>query len=425
MGWGDGFLSAWDEASSAARDVAAAIATGARTAANDTVAVVQSAVREAHAIAQTAERTADQSVQAVSTFAGAVAEKTAEAAAWAVEEGERATAWAAEKGKQAVKTTAKAVAKCYDQAKRRFSLVSAATATAACAGEDWTVGLVGMGLAAGLTKPGISNLLRPLLKLGGNSTPKNDGDVLGAGCLPEGTSNPNGVMPPGCRQLPGTLPKISYVNGINTAYAQPGQKDLFSGGICKTMLEIAKTTCSEVTGVYNATQGFGKDLDECLDNIAKDGDSPSVVPLRNMMVQAAQSGRRMTLFAHSQGGLITQEAVAQAKQQLMKGDHLTSAEAEQRLGVVSIDSFGTAIMGWPKGPHYQRFTNTADPVPPIIVGAQTSYPIATWKDSANADANYVFTSPHLNPFDSHSMDDTYLPEFAAVKGAPRCVCKAA
>jgi hypothetical protein len=318
------------------------------------------------------------------------------------------------------------VAKGYGESKRAFSLVAAAAATAACAQEDWTVGLLGMGLAAGLTKPGISHVLRPLLKLGGDSSQtKFDGDILGAGCQPEGTGNPNGVMPPGCRQLPGTLPKISYVNGINTAYSQPGQKDLFSGGICKTMLEIAKTTCSEVTGVYNATEGLGKDLDECLDNIAKDRNTPSVVPLRNMMVQAAHSGQPMTLFAHSQGGLIAQQAVSLAKQQLMNEDDLTSEEAEQKLSVVSIDSFGTAIMGWPKGPNYRRFTNMADPVPPVILGAQTSYPIATWRDSASADANYVFTNPHLNPIDSHSMDDTYLPKYASVKGAPRCVCKAA
>jgi hypothetical protein len=191
------------------------------------------------------------------------------------------------------------------------------------------------------------------------------------------------------------------------------------------MQEIAKTTCSEVTGIYNATEGMGKDLDECLDNIAKSSNSPAVVPLRNMIIQAARSGKPITLFAHSQGGLITQEAVTQAKQQLMSEDDLTADEAEQKLCVISIDSFGTAIMGWPTGPHYQRFTNTTDPVPPIIIGAQTSYPIATWKDSASADANYVFTSPHLNPFDSHSMDDTYLPEYVAVKGAPRCACKAA
>ena len=84
------------------------------------------------------------------------------------------------------------------------------------------------------------------------------------------------------------LPKISYVNGINTAYSEPGGKDPFAGGICKTMQEIAKTTCSEVTGIYNATEGMGKDLDECLDNIAKNSTAPSVVPLRNMINDAAE-----------------------------------------------------------------------------------------------------------------------------------------
>jgi hypothetical protein len=162
-----------------------------------------------------------------------------------------------------------------------------------------------------------------------------------------------------------------------------------------------------------------------LDNIAKESSSPAVDPLRDMMAQAARTNppQPITIFAHSQGGLITQEAVAQAKQKLID-DGFSEEQAEQRLSAVSIKSFGTALMGWPKGPHYERFTNTSDPVPPVIAGAQTSYPSATWDDSAPADpgGNHVFTSPHLNPIDSHNMDNTYLPAYAQMKGA-HCACK--
>ena len=173
-------------------------------------------------------------------------------------------------------------------------------------------------------------------------------------------------------------------------------------------------------------RGHWRDVDECLDNIAKASHAPAVGPLKDAMLEAARSGEPMTLFAHSQGGLIAQEAVEQAKQELIYASNprLTPEQAEDKLDVISIKSFGTALMGWPKGPHYERFTNTADPIPPVITGAQTSYPTATWEDSAGADDNDVFTSPHLNPIDSHSMDNTYLPEYARVKvKGLHCVCK--
>jgi len=426
MAWGDGFVSAWNSATGAARSAVSAVATGVKDVADATANAVQKLAREAQVIAKTAEHAVESAAKTVASAAVSAAEKAKAAAQWAAKETEKAVKLAAQKGVEAAKVTAKAVATAYKATKKAFSTAAASAATAACAVENWVVGGIAMTAGAVLSKPPLLNLLRPLLKLGGNASQKPfDGDVLGSGCKKRGATNPGGVMPEGCRQPPGSLPKISYVNGINTVYTDPQDPNLFSGGICKTMQGIANATCSEVIGVYNATEGMGKDLDECIDNIAKASHAPAVVPLRNMMVEAARSKQPMTLFAHSQGGLITQEAVAKAKQQLMNEDNLTSEEAEQALSVVSVKSFGTALMGWPKGPHYERFTNTADPVPPVITGAQTSFPIATWKDSASAEAHDVFTDPHVNPIGSHSIDDTYLPEYQRVKGAPHCACKAA
>jgi len=402
MSFGDTFALAWNSASNEARAAASAIATGAR-------AVVDTAETAGSAIAKTAK---------------AVVSKTDDAAKWTLHEGERTGRAISKAAVAAKKATVNGVVAAYDSAKQAFSTAVATAATVGCVVENWGVGGIALNVGLVLTKPGISELLRPVLRQGGDESQKPfDGHVLGAGCQENSTA---GTMPSGCFQKPGALPKISYINGINTRYTpedKDKEKGLFSGGICKTMLEIAKITCSEVTGVYNATEGIGNDVDECLDNIGKNGNTPAIVPLADMIVKAARTGQPVTLFAHSQGGLITQEAVARAKLQLMNEDDLTSEEAEQRLGVVSIKSFGTALMGWPSGPHYERFTNTADPVPPIIIGAQTSYPVATWNDSAGAEQNHVFTNPHLNPIDSHSMDDTYLPRFRELKGAPHCACK--
>jgi hypothetical protein len=412
MSWGDDLESGWNSATTVARASLSAVLTGARAVEDATAAVVQVLARTARSTYGAVTHAAVKAGTAVATAAVNVVDDAADVAATA--------------GLAVAKATAMEAAATYDAAKQVFSSASIGVATVSCAATD----VVAFTAATVLTKPGISNVLRPLLKLWGDDSQKQfDGDVLGGGCK---KGNPTGVMPPGCVQKPsapgkpGKLPKIIYVNGINTRYTpvNPSETNIFTeDGICKTMQAIAETTCSEVTGVYNATEGIGKDLDECLDNIAKDGNSPAIVPLRDMMVQAARSKppQPITIFAHSQGGLITQQAVAQAKQQLMNEDNLTSDEAAQELGAVSVDSFGTAVIGWPKGPHYERVTNIADPVPAAILGTQTSFPGATFGDSASAE-NHVFISPHLKPIDSHSMDDTYLPEYGQWKGK-HCACK--
>jgi hypothetical protein len=423
MSWGDSLASIWNSATEGARAAASAIATGAKAVADSTAAAVQFVARETKAMLHSAAETAKAAGEAIVEAAKTAAKKTAEATEWALQQGAKAARAVKTAAIAAKDATVKFISDAYEAAKVAFSKVVAGAVFVTCALWNELVAEVGEVVAFVFTKLGLTTeLLRVLLRAWGDESQKPfDGHVFGAGCQ-EGS--PTGVMPKGCFQKPGTLPKITYVNGINTRYTpEDPEKDLFSVGICKTMQEIANTTCSEVTGVYNATEGMGRDLDECLDNIAKNSNAPSVITLRKMMVDAARTGQPMTLYAHSQGGLITQEAVAQAKQTLMNEDNLTSEEAERRLGVVSIKSFGTAMWGWPSGPHYERFTNTSDPVPRVIAGAQTSYPWATWSDSALAEQHHVFTDPHASPIDSHSMDDTYLPKLREIKGAPHCACQ--
>lgn len=438
MSWGDSFKSAWNSASDAARSAASAVATGAKAVADGTAAAAQFLAREANDMARTAVAAAVAAGQAIASTAMAVEHKVVDATNWAIDQTKKAAIAAADATVVAAKATARGVAAAYHAAKKAFSAAAVGLATACTAVEDWV--FAGIALDAGFvfTKPGISNLIRPMVRYfrddpkSPDSQKPYDGDVLGAGCKKDG---PGGVRPPRC-YYPGSLPRITYVNGINTRYTadeKHKEEGLFGGGICKTMLEIASKTCCEVIGVYNATQGIGSDLDRCLDDIARQSSSKAVDPLRDMIVKAALSGQPLTIFAHSEGGLITQDALIDAKQELMSGysdpprPRLTSAQAEQKLSVVSIKSFGTALLGWPKGPHYERFTNTADPVPAAIIGAQTSYPAATLKDSAPADLNqnHVFTTPYLNPlsFETHDMNTTYLDAYSRIKGVPKCACK--
>lgn len=409
------FDAAFERASESAKEQVAALAVGEKLVHDATARLVQNLADEAHVIARTARKTGEDLVE-ISREAGQSAK---EAIAWCQNRISQAGSAVGARALEAEAVAASRIKDAFRGVGRFFSEAAAGLGKAVCAAWNWSI--AGISLAAGsiLTKPVISHLLRPLLGVGGDSSQKQyDGMVLGAGCKKE-SSDGHGMMPPECKQPTGKLPKIVYVNGISTPYKPPKKN---GDGICKTMRLIAEGTCSEVTGVYNATEGFGKDVDECIDNINKASDSKAVDPLKNAILQAAIDKRPTRIFAHSQGGLITQEAIASAKRELEQDEGLTSEEAEQRLENVEIVSFGTAILGWPKGPRYQRYTNTADPIPPMILGTQTSYPTSTLGDSATAERHHVFTKPHLNPIDSHSMDATYLKEYQTDKGAKTCAC---
>jgi hypothetical protein len=215
---------------------------------------------------------------------------------------------------------------------------------------------------------------------------------------------------------------VTFVNGINTEYHTGEQNAAGQDGICKTMQKLANATCAEVVGVYNATGGMRADIGECLTNIGKDSDSPSVKTLKKSMLAALSEvpPQDMTIYAHSQGGLITQEALADVKNDLT--NDIGEAGAVERMRHLSIKSFGTGEQGWPVGPNYEQFTNNSDPVPGVIAGAQKNYPDATFKDNASIPEaqRHRFNSPHLNPIDSHSMDNVYIEKMKEIHGQPNC-----
>jgi len=261
-----------------------------------------------------------------------------------------------------------------------------------------------------------------------------DGQFVGKDCKPSPKKPGEGVVPKKCAAA-GKKPakKIYYVNGINTDLLTDGSKDpnnpYEGSGFCGNMHAIADADCAEVIGVYNATEGMGRDLTECLDNIGRAGKTPAAKTLSEEMMRnlTKEPPEKMTLFAHSQGGLVTQEALIDTKAQLVASG-MTEAQAEQRMSNLDIKSFGTALMGWPQGPQYERFTNLKDPVPyAIAVGQGALYPVETVSDTSTpgthvyADKNWLF--------DAHSMDGSYMVKYAEMQdqkaketGQPRCDC---
>jgi len=402
---GEAFKAAWDSATSGGKSLAASIATGAKDAAG------------------TAQAAGTKAVLATE----AAAHATVEVVQWAEKQTVRAATLAGNEAVSAAQASGRLAETAYDAAKNTFSNIVAGAILVVCAaksallvGEDALVRYGLTGAAQVLANPHLQPLQDVLLGKQPTDLP-HDGETVGAGCK-EKRPHSSGVLP----QCPNGRVRISgqvtYVNGILTDYPTGEQNANGQDGICKTMLNLANATCAEVTGVYNATGGLRADIGECLTNIARNSDTPAGDTLKRSMLAAVSQDppQDMTVYAHSQGGLITQEALASVK------NHLTieygAAGALERMQHLYIKSFGTAEQGWPSGPNYEQFTNNSDPIPGIIAGAQNSYPAATFRDNATIPAaqQHYFFSPHLNPIDSHSMDNVYIKELVAVHGQPNC-----
>lgn len=304
----------------------------------------------------------------------------------------------------------------------------------------------------------------------------NDGKFMGADCIVTATKPSTGKLPKGCG--PGCkLPKIYFTNGINNDEKQ----------VCQTLTAIAEMQCAEVVGIYNATYadsakvaapgatpwkaparpdppwyrpdqlvaaavgdkldaiqhaaaeragatGLMMDVLDCLDNIDSAGTEAAAATQKNLLFDAlsAEPPQPVTLYAHSQGGLITQEGLVMARQKLYAtryaklvadgaadpvADASAARYADERMKMVQVTSFGTAESGWTPGPGYSHYTNSRDPVPALIRSVQANRLIDTSKTGGPVDR---FTaSPALDPMAAHSMAEAYLPEFAKQHTAKR------
>lgn len=395
---GEAFKAAWNLASGATKAIVTAVATGAEM------------------LMVAAEAVGTRAVQVTE----AAAHATVEADQWAQKQTVRAVKWAEEETVAAAKASARGVKIAFNAAKTAFTDVIAGTTWIACATENQWVKDLATEAAQVLSSPHLKPVQNVILGQQPKDLP-HDGEVVGKGCK-EMNPNSGGVLPQCPNGKVRTNGTLTYVNGIMTAYPtgqpNPDQKD----GICKTMQKLANATCAQVIGVYNATGGMRADIGECLTNIAKNSDTPAVTTLQRSMFDALSQNppQDMTIYAHSQGGLITQEALATVKNRL--ATRYGDAGATARMSHLSIKSFGTAEQGWPLGPNYEQFTNNSDPIPGVIAGVQQNYPDVTFRDNAVIPAaqRHRFYSPHLNPIDSHSMDNVYIDQMVKIHGQPNC-----
>src|SRR5262245_45849679 len=170
-----------------------------------------------------------------------------------------------------------------------------------------------------------------------------DGYLIGAGGeYDPGTplSDVHGVLPPSGL----ATHRIVYVNGILNS-----PEDAY-----RSLQAIAKDADAEVVGIYNASEGFFKDLWQSgLDKLDL-GKNPAVDTLSSTVFKELTAGSGpINLMAHSQGALITSRALGDVKDMLGEQGY-SRQEISQMMSRVHVETFGGAAWTYPDGPQYRH-----------------------------------------------------------------------
>jgi hypothetical protein len=218
-----------------------------------------------------------------------------------------------------------------------------------------------------------------------------DGKLVGAGAatFPKGTP---------LAQIPGVQPdgrpsngSIVYVNGMLTPLSQQ----------LADMKAIANTTGAQVLGVHNSTEGFVADGLQSASDVAGVGRNAAVDTLAEAMLTELKAGRAMHVFAHSQGAIITQRALRLVRDQL-------GPQADEKLKLLTIETFGGAGGLYPDGPKYVHYINKRDLVPNLF-GIGWDGSIRNGGAGKGAELRY-FDFAHPDQILQHLLDTAYLPQ---------------
>ncbi len=226
-----------------------------------------------------------------------------------------------------------------------------------------------------------------------------DGHLIGGG----------GDYPPGT--------PLSQIRGVMPTTGEPTHKIVFVNGILngvddhyKSLQAIADRAGAEVVGVYNATEGAGRDLLQCVGDKLDLGTNPAVDTLAGTLYAelSSDSTSPINLMAHSQGGLITSRALEDVKLHLM-ADGLSRQEAEARLSRINVETFGAAAWRYTDGPSYSHHMNVLDPVSAFAGQGVNPLNLLGLFTHAGAGADkdfFVSTEGNM-----HSFNEVYLPQW--------------
>ncbi len=197
-----------------------------------------------------------------------------------------------------------------------------------------------------------------------------------------------GIKPNNGRACEG---KCLYVNGMNCSLSSQ----------MKSLQEIANTTGHEVIGIHNATEGFIKDVGQCITDKMNIGNNGAHKTLTDTIYNHIKSkpDEPLNIVAHSQGGIITSRALRDVKNRLRLEDGLSSQQATNAMKNIRVQTAGAAAVNYTDGPQYLHHVNTRDPVPQLF--AETLLPLT---DKLKHGPVHRFT----NPNSMHGMDSTYV-----------------
>lgn len=200
-----------------------------------------------------------------------------------------------------------------------------------------------------------------------------------------------------------------------------------------------------------------QDVLDVIDTLAARSQQPATVTMAKDIVDSLRKGQSVNLIGHSEGGVNTVAAIAQAKRKMVdqrktvlrtKNPSLegraASIRANQEVELLfskrmNVTLLGTQQTGFPDGPNYKRVAHKSDLVPDGISGAQDAIGRAGYDkepSSGGIAASPVERFPivnaqglklgtdTLNPATAHSMKDSYIPymreKIGRTKGTSCC-----
>ena len=143
--------------------------------------------------------------------------------------------------------------------------------------------------------------------------------------------------------------------------------------------------------MYKRQNGFVPDVAQAGgDRISLPGNAATNT-LTRLMTQAAQSSGPVHVAAHSQGGIITSDALQQTKDNL-RAQGMSAAQVEQTMSRFDVQTFGGAAASYPSGPNYTHVIHPGDPVSgPLGMGLPANAARAT------ANGQRIVVAPNPGP----------------------------
>jgi len=172
---------------------------------------------------------------------------------------------------------------------------------------------------------------------------------------------------------------------------------------------IANETGAEVIGIHNSTDGGWNDTVESGQGKLAGLESAPVKTLSDNIVADLDAGKPVHVFSHSEGALITSQALGEVHDALQRRG-LSEDQIRDTLSRVQVETFGGAATTYPvDGPQYRHYVNDDD-----LVGQLTGQgPIGHEVFGADPGQNgQVVVNPGDGPFlgvEDHGLIDHYLP----------------